>query len=293
MNTTETIDNLVKFVLFKLKEKNIPVSHFLMQKTIFMLKMRLGSDHELYNKIPYYWYIHGPYSSVVAESFKSVENDCIKQGNMLILRDDVFNSINIKNNPISRIYLINDEIDEIISDESKFQKIDEEIYKEYSPYRFMHSYKYNVFNVVEKTNDIDDIDIDKLIFHILDCEGDLPFDNKLLDFSICYSMFMTPLEVVNEKNKIKEFWEDISFILIELWNTFASGMRLKFHDKDYDFNLETWESDYENRKNNIKDIIADFTDDAFSLIKEEPEDYEKGSFEDRIIQATFGNYLKD
>lgn len=61
------MDNLVRYLLFELKKRNMPVTEFNMQKLIYKIKMELGKEHELYPKLPYYWYLKGPYSEVSAD----------------------------------------------------------------------------------------------------------------------------------------------------------------------------------------------------------------------------------
>ena len=50
--TSKTMDDLVKFLFFELKENNEPISETQMQKLIFKIKMELGKDHELYEELP-------------------------------------------------------------------------------------------------------------------------------------------------------------------------------------------------------------------------------------------------
>ena len=47
----ETVEDIVEFVAFKLKEKGIESSEFLLQKSIYKIKRELGESHELYHNI--------------------------------------------------------------------------------------------------------------------------------------------------------------------------------------------------------------------------------------------------
>lgn len=85
-----TVSDLMDYLLCELKSRNMPVSHFNMQKLIYKIKMELGDDHELYSKLPYYWYLKGPYSDVVCEVFDDFHPKCVPIEESFLLKDNVF-----------------------------------------------------------------------------------------------------------------------------------------------------------------------------------------------------------
>ena len=63
MNKSESyraVNDLLKFLLCKLKENEIAISHLKIQKTVFKIKKELGETHPLYDNLPFYWNEHGP-----------------------------------------------------------------------------------------------------------------------------------------------------------------------------------------------------------------------------------------
>ena len=73
-NSFEITNDLLKFLLCELKERDMPISHYRIQKTVFKIKMGLGENHLLYENLPFYWYEHGPFSNVLASSFFNLTN---------------------------------------------------------------------------------------------------------------------------------------------------------------------------------------------------------------------------
>lgn len=64
----------------------MPVDEFRMQKLIYKIKMELGKDHELYSRLPFYWYLRGPYSEVATQTFNDLVPYCIPVGDSLLLK---------------------------------------------------------------------------------------------------------------------------------------------------------------------------------------------------------------
>ena len=95
------MDDLVEYLLFRLKENNIPISKYKMQKFIFKIKMDLGKNHELYDDLPYYWYFHGPFSEVLNDSWNYILPKCNLNINSALLNDKYYNEFNVENNIIS------------------------------------------------------------------------------------------------------------------------------------------------------------------------------------------------
>ena len=70
-DVSKTMDDLVEYLLCEIEKRGLPNDEFRMQKLIFKIKMELGKDHELYPKLPFYWYLKGPYSPVVTKSYEA------------------------------------------------------------------------------------------------------------------------------------------------------------------------------------------------------------------------------
>ncbi|MBR0270612.1 MAG: hypothetical protein IJQ68_01250 [Methanobrevibacter sp.] len=61
-NEKQTVTQLTQYIASLFKENDITV-----QKIIYQIKMDLGTNHPLYDKLPYYWYYCGPYCELITE----------------------------------------------------------------------------------------------------------------------------------------------------------------------------------------------------------------------------------
>ena len=80
------IDELVKFLLYELKIRNMEITKFSMMNLIFKIKNESGSDSELYSRLPYFWYLR-PYSDDVVDSFNYLKSYCFLKDDSVILKD--------------------------------------------------------------------------------------------------------------------------------------------------------------------------------------------------------------
>ena len=77
------------------------------------------------------------------------------------------------------------------------------------------------------------------------------------------------------------------------WLTFARWVRIYDHDAFYNGDIGSWKHELENHikiLNSTVDKFEDKTDNIFDNSSYAP-DYD--SFEDKMMNATIGNYLKD
>lgn len=73
-NEKEVVNDLVVYLLCKLKSRNMPVNEHHVQLLVYKIKMELGKDHELFSKLPFYWGVDGPYCDLVSESLKDLNS---------------------------------------------------------------------------------------------------------------------------------------------------------------------------------------------------------------------------
>jgi len=50
-----------------MEKKKFPISETKLQKILYKTKMAMSDRNPLKDKIPFYWYIHGPYSPYLME----------------------------------------------------------------------------------------------------------------------------------------------------------------------------------------------------------------------------------
>ena len=280
------VNDLLKFVLSKFKEKNMPISDFGIQNSIFKIKMELGKNHPLYDYLPFYWYEQGPFSDVVSKQFKQ-----LKSSNSYSFDDESFNKFS-QNQLIGQYPQIHNISDRIFADSNSFfNKFDEDIYLNYAPFPFMHPFKYVLYEPTRDDELFSSLVPDDYLNVFYDCLSDLPYDSLLVDFSVLFSRLFSRLELMNDENQFLNNWEYIIKPVQLSWLTFARWVRIHNHDTFYNEYIDTWKNELENHiklLNNSVDKFEDKTENIFNNSSYTP-DYD--SFEDKMLNATIGKYL--
>lgn len=268
----KTMRAVMKYVYFELKKRNIPVTEFLMQKIIFKLKMELGKEHELYERLPFYWYLKGPYSEVATEIYetqiplwKETKLGTIEYPEIEPLLYELMKNQN---------YLLNE--------------IDKDIYKKYAPYRFMYDYKYKIYEHAENKNEVD-FDIEKYIDIFTSCCGNLPINKYFNDFNTEFTRLLTYLDLIFIAGNFEKYWEFLQKSIMKIWETFVKGVRIYFKDTYYNDREKIWDKEF---KNDLKELTL--------LIKKTKkyinyDDYPKNNYtpeQIKILNTTIGSYLE-
>lgn len=292
----EIASDLIKFLLCELKKRNMPISHLKLQEIIFKIKMELGKDHPLYEKLPFYWYEEGPFSEIVAEEFKKI---CDKHCHKLSSDEMVsyFRELSNKNNLIENYPAIKDISDDVFKNRDFFlNRFDEEIYINYAPYSFMHPFKL-LFEATINENFY--LSSDKYLKTYLNCICQLPYDDLLSDFFILFSRTYSRLELINRANQFMNHWNLIRALIQQSWFCFARGIRILFHDKFYDCKIDAWKCEFDENMRDLERSLNLFEedtnfvfDDSFNGFSENFRGFDDDSFKKGIYEATIGTYLK-
>ena len=287
--TSKTMDDLVKFLFYELKERNEPISETQMQKLIFKIKMELGENHELYGQLPYYWYIHGPFSEVVRDSFKDIKNNFCELTihNKAILKvqhNDFKDTVLIDN--FSEIVKISNAI---INNQDLFSNIIKRVYESYVPYKVMLPFKFEIYQTASDNRFSQNFDVDKYIDIFYKCESQLPSDDYFLSFSEIYSQLCINLDLINDNGTFDENWRFLRNLIKELWITFAKGLRVKSKDNYYDDEIDVWNQKFED---NIKILshLVDKTEIFTNYNNQVKNNYT--SSQKKILNTTIGSYLR-
>ena len=243
--TSKTMDDLVKFLFFELKENNEPISETQMQKLIFKIKMELGENHELYEELPYYWYIQGPFSEVVRDSFNDIKNNFCEMHtyNKVILKkqQDDFKDSELVDN-FSEIVKISNEI---IHNQNLFDNIVEHVYDNYAPYSVIIPLKFEIYQTANNNRFSQNFDVDEYVDTFYECESQLPDDKYFVNFSEIYSQLCINLDLINDNGTFDENWRFLRNLIKELWITFAKGLRVKSKDNYYNYEMDVWNQKFE------------------------------------------------
>ncbi|MCL2115199.1 MAG: hypothetical protein FWH29_03140 [Methanobrevibacter sp.] len=294
----EIIDDLLMFLLFEMKGKNMSINKFRCQKAIFKIKMDLGEKNPLFDKIPYYWYNFGPFSQTVSDSFNSMIH--LLNPNRK-LNDYTYNSLkNHDFNIIIKYPEIENIVKGLINNRDYFyEKLHKEVYLKYAPYDCMYPFKFEIFDIADKKRSIDYFNTDKFINSFFKCESKLPSNSYFNDFSDIFSNFLANLDLLNDENLLKKCWSVLRDPIKFLWLTFTKEVRVKHKDKFYDYKEKEWDLIFKNKTNTLK-LSIDIADEEiekfrykkpFNEFHNTNESYT--SLQKKILNSTIGNYLKE
>ena len=292
----DVVNDLLKFVLCELKQKNMSISHFRIQKVIFKIKMELGHNHPLFDYLPFYWYEHGPFSNVVSKQFRQLRNNnCIQYSlHTVFLYDKSFDVFSNHNSLIDEYPIINSISDRIIADSNLFfNKFDEDIYLDYAPFSFMHPFKYVLFETTRDDELFSSLVSDNYLDVFYDCLSNLPYDNVLVDFSLSFSRLFSRLELINDENQFLNSWAHIILPVQLSWLTFVRWVRIYNHDAFYEEEIGSWKNELEDYIKIFNSSVDKFEDKTEFIFNNSSYSPDFDSFEYKMLNATIGNYLRD
>ena len=292
----DVVNDLLKFVLCELKQKNMSISHFRIQKVIFKIKMELGHNHPLFDYLPFYWYEHGPFSNVVSKQFRQLRNNnCIQYSlHTVFLDDKSFDVFSNHNSLIDEYPIINSISDRIIADSNLFfNKFDEDIYLDYAPFSFMHPFKYVLFETTRDDELFSSLVSDNYLDVFYDCLSNLPYDNLLVDFSLSFSRLFSRLELINDENQFLNSWAHIILPVQLSWLTFVRWVRIYNHDAFYEEEIGSWKNELEDYIKIFNSSVDKFEDKTEFIFNNSSYSPDFDSFEYKMLNATIGNYLRD
>ena len=290
-NNSIYIDNLMRYLLYQLKVRNMTISKTLMIKLIFKIKKVLGNTHELYSQLPYYWYFYGPFSQPIADSFlffhDKFESDSYDQ---VILKYDCLNEFS-NVDFISQFPEIEPITNKLLKNCQFYKNIKKDIYKNHAPFDIMYPFKFNVFDIAHDSRSAEQFDNDKFIKNMFRCEAKLSCDSYFEEYNIIFSKFVTNLDLIYEENYFETCWTFLRDPIKKLWITFTKGVRVENNDDYYNYKEKSWNREYLNSLNELS-ITVDETknlvdlDNKLSKIEYTP-------CETKMVNATIGGYLRE
>ena len=272
-NEKDTVTQLVNYVVDSFNQRDMLIDKVAVQKVIYQVKMDLGEDHPLYDKIPYYWYYHGPYCELVSDSLNEINNFSNDYPVLLDFPESM------------------DSIDNLLDKgDYVYADLTEDIYKKYAPLEVMHLFKYKIFNPTENEEFLGDEEEYFNVFTIcLDKLLNIPF---LHQFVPVFSSLHMQIDFLNDSNNIGKCWSMLRSPIRHSWFTFAEALRIHYHDDYYDNISDKWNIVFKNSLKEFKKEVFDLEDNTFDFIDQSlygP--YTEG--EKRILDNTLGVYLRE
>ena len=281
------IDELVKFLLYELKIRNMTITKFSMMNLIFKIKNESGRGSELYSCLPYYWYLK-PYSSEVADSFNYLKSYCSLKDDLVILKDSYLDEF--KNTEILLNYPEIEDITYNILDDKKYfyTALEKDVYKNYAPFDIMYPFKFEIFDTAFNCRVLSQINCDDYVKALFVCEAKLPSDSYYNHYCVLFSELLTNIDLINDENNLENYWNVFRFPIQEMWKTFTKGVRVQFKDEIYEPYEKIWDLKFKNSLEELS-IMVNKTN---KFINFDLQDINYTSSQTKMIKTTIGSYLR-
>ena len=266
-------NEITKYVISQLKEHDLAFNEIILQHLIFHVKMNLGKNHPLYDKIPYYW-CDGPFNELIRDSFASSKKYLdITYGNYS-LNDKYLNDFKnvefIKKYPEFEV-----ELNPILSKGNYiYSALVEDTYKKFQPLEILHTFKYKIYNPAQSA--VFGENSAEYTQHFNRCLSFLKSVNYNPEYTEIFSKFTTHINHLNSENMIGDNWINLRNSIKNLWFCFAEGFRLKNHDIYYDGEYDEWMGIYRTSLYNLRNSV-----------------YKLCLLKDNTFDELFHNTLKD
>lgn len=251
-------------------------------KFLYKVKNELSESNPIKDYIPFYWYMHGPFSEVININIDDILVGHQKGGyELLDLRKGFEKNIGFPKDKYFEEF--KDKLKTIVKPKNLFKgfyMFRNNIYRD-APCPFIYIYDYfknNVRDYSEKSqltlyeaSGIYD-EIDKLENILYKCENELPSEYLFKHFNDSFSSFVTGatrvFNMVRKDGKSilysKELLPHTTDII---WETFAYGARILYHDRYYKNRLKDWEYIYNNSLFDLQYHVDNFNTNVLKEIR--------------------------
>lgn len=283
-------------------------------KILFKLQLNLPEDNAIKNSLPFYWYRFGPYSEEVDKTLTSLMNlgileELVTSNEKKVLhlcKDVVCPDDEYYEEAISSLK-------EILKGVNlyRFKPFIEKIYVEDAPSKLYPLFKLRfmegVDGYLEQMNSdqmtlsmfsTDSNELESLENILYECEIHLPSDPLYDSFNDSFSSFVTccsrTFDYIDHERDATLLDQLRSISEGMIWNTFAAGMRILYHDEHYRINIPRWIRDFELQYSWCNRGIESFNDGVLPIIR-------SGGFltsrytdkSKRILSSVVNGYLSD
>ncbi|CDG64216.1 hypothetical protein MBMB1_0097 [Methanobacterium sp. MB1] len=276
-------------------ENKIRVPKTFIHKILFKLRTKYSDDKLLKEKIPYYWYNHGPFSEPIETELKNL----VESGTLIKTEDEkyVLNDVPV----YSKIEDYEDELSSLLNKFSVFNlnALVDDVYFTHAPNEFIPLYKRKLLEPLDKKIDHlyneevfrERIDLDEIIELIYDCECELPFNSFINGYIRTFSVFTTFLDSLYDEACLKEFLISFEFIKI-MWYTFTKGFRVIDHEDVFIYKIKVpnWRDKYFEE---LTKTDKQFNEFKIHTQKKNTNFIEYSQTSKQILSSTVGKYIFD
>ena len=243
-----------------METKKFPISETKLLKILYKTKMNLPDNHPLKDALPFYWYLHGPYSPYILKlrdkmisegKISSAGNGFVATATRLV---DHFENPSMT----EARKIINRIIDE--SSSINALTITDDVYRTLAPTKFYISFK-NEFqaSLGSFLNDPSTRFKSEQVVDILEKTfGDIPNATLFRNYKYILRDFTELSSHLFQNENFKNYKNELKSIADSIFVTFAKGIRIKFHDKFYENEIEKWTSEFNDSVSELESKINQF-----------------------------------
>ena len=279
----DLISDLIYMITQIASDKEAYVGTMDYQKILYLLKKNLSEDNVVKKTLQFYWYLHGPYSTLIDHGLKKHVADGVlesygeSKGRGYVLSNGSRFSIEMELNQKR----ISEDVCEIIENYDFFKPRDEilKVIYEDAPFEFQRHYKLRFLPMIDEIKDESLLVVlgsgeETIMKELMKAEAKLPLNEEFKKFHKLFSRFVTLSDTLFEKLGQEYYPEGQEYfcdIAEEMWSVFCRKLRILEHDPYYDNKVDGWDRIYERSLKElskkiesfemfINDMIVDFPD---------------------------------
>lgn len=261
MESEKLTQELIRLCIHKhMETKKFPISETKLLKILYKTKMNLPNNHPLRDALPFYWYLHGPYSPYILKlKDKMISEGIISSAGNGFVASATRVVDHIENPSITEARKI---INRMIDDSSSTSALTimDDVYRTFAPTKFYISFK-NEFQASLSSflNDPSTRFKSEQLVDILEKTfGDIPNATLFRNYKYILRDFTELSSHLFKNENFKNYKNELESIVDSIFVTFAKGIRIKFHDEFYENEIEKWTSEFNDSVSELESKINQF-----------------------------------
>jgi len=222
-----------------------------LHKILYLLQKRLDDDNLVAEKLPFYWYRHGPVTQAVFEASESAtrrdvaQTEQNEQGTRYLQGPATPPSPSIDTHQAA-LSEASDELSEIIENYRFYQQrdrlLEEDIYSD-APYAFQPEVKFNLLPATQTFVDNERPEPERLADSFNRAESKLPLDDSFSGFNSEFSRLVTLAEMFLDDDAVAHplLQAELQELVETAWRVFSDHLQSETADDYYADSQQQWE----------------------------------------------------
>ena len=263
---------LIRLIFFYSKELKgqFKLTKKMIQKILWLTKQEIPDDNPIKHQLGFYWYKEGPYSEIGNEAIRNMT----KEELMERIEHDKYEMYKYDPDLLHKKLVIYspefEQVKQILHDKinelpKNIELIIRDTYND-SPMSFYPDYKINFLHYFTsyckhyKNKSIDKKEIKKTREFLYKTQDSLIGHKVFAEFNLIYDKFSKIANIVldsnTNKNNFEQVIDDMSKIAFRIWEVFALGARILYHDHVYNEQIPKWKEILERETKELEGLIT-------------------------------------